>query len=122
MQHLVNQLAKELEVPGIRIFANEIAKYDDGINLTIGEPDFSTPELVKQAGINAISNNLTGYSHNAGLYRLRESVANFFEEIYSLSYNPETEIIITNGVSEGIDSVFRTILSEGDEVIIPAPI
>lgn len=122
MQHLVNQLAKELEVPGIRIFANEVAKYDDGINLTIGEPDFSTPERVKQAGIDAISNHLTRYSHNAGLYRLRESVAKFFRETYSFTYDPETEIIITNGVSQGIDSVLRTILSEGDEVIIPAPI
>lgn len=122
MQRLINQKAKKLKVPGIRIFANEVVKYDDGINLTIGEPDFNTPGNVKKAGVKAITNDLTGYSHNAGLYRLRESVAQFFKETYSFSYNPETEIIITNGVSEGIDSVLRTILCEGDEVIIPAPI
>lgn len=122
MINKVNERVKAIAVPGIRVFANQVAAFEDGINLTIGEPDFSTPERVKQAGIDAITNNLTGYSHNAGLLELRQSVANFFEDTYGFSYDPEHEIVITIGASEGIDSVLRTILTEGDEVIIPAPV
>lgn len=122
MLNMINSRVLDLEVPGIRVFSNQVAQYDDGINLTIGEPDFPTPEKVKQAGINAITNNLTGYSHNAGLLELRESVSLFFEEKYGFYYNPKNEIVITTGASEGIDSVLRTILQEGDEVILPAPI
>lgn len=122
MINKINDKVKEIEVPGIRVFANRVAEFKDGINLTIGEPDFPTPENIKQAAITAINNSLTGYSHNAGLFDLRHSVATYFQKKYSFSYNPETEIVITNGASEGIDSILRTILSEGDEVIIPAPI
>lgn len=122
MLHKVNDRVKDIRVPGIRIFANKVAQFADGINLTIGEPDFSTPESVKKAGMEAIQNNSTRYSHNAGLLKLRESVANFFEDTYHFRYDPETEIVITIGASEGIDSILRTILVEGDEVIIPAPI
>lgn len=111
-----------LEVPGIRQFSNQLIHFPDAVNLTIGQPDFPTPEAVKRAGIRAIEDNQTGYSHNAGLLGLRQAAAAFFKDTYGFSYNPETEIIITNGASEGIDSVFRTILEEGDEVIIPAPI
>lgn len=112
----------DIEVPGIRLFSNKVVKFKDGINLTIGEPDFPTPENVKQAGIDAIRNNLTKYSHNAGLPKLRETVSQYFNDRYKFYYNPETEIVITTGASEGIDSVLRTILLEGDEVILPAPI
>lgn len=122
MLRFVNEHVKEIAVPDIRKFSNEVTQYADGINLTIGEPDFPTPDIVKQAGIESIQNDLTSYSHNAGLIELRRSVANFFEEKYSFSFCPESEIIITNGASEGIDSVLRTILSPGDEVIITAPI
>lgn len=122
MINKVNKSVKLMGIPGIRVFANKIAGYEDGINLTIGEPDFPTPDRVKQAGINAINNNLTGYSHNSGLLELREKVALFFEGKYNCRYNAQSEIVITNGASEGIDSILRTILSEGDEIIIPAPI
>lgn len=122
MINRVNKRIKDLEVPGIRVFSNEVMQYPDGVNLTIGEPDFPTPERVKQAGIEAIKNNLTGYSHNAGLLELREKVSLFFEEKYKFHYDPVTEIVITTGASEGIDSILRTILNEGDEVIMPAPI
>lgn len=118
----VNQEVIDIEVPGIRVFSNRVTQYEDGVNLTIGEPDFSTPENIKRVGIEAIHKNHTGYTHNAGLLELREAVASFFYDQYHLSYNPENEIIITNGVSQGIDSILRTILQPGDEVIIPAPI
>src|SRR5699024_9594083 len=121
MLNQINPIVKNIHVPGIRVFANEVAKYENGINLTIGQPDFPTPESIKQAGIQAIQHNLTGYSHNAGLISLRRAVSGFFEDKYDFYYNPENEIVITNGASEAIDSVLRTILLPGDEVILPVP-
>lgn len=118
----INSRAKDLEVPGIRKFANQLVNFPNAVNLTIGQPDFPTPASVKEAGIRAIEQNLTGYSHNAGLLELREAVNAFFSTKYGFSYDPENEIVITNGASEAIDSIFRTILEEGDEVILPAPI
>ncbi|MFJ7970380.1 aminotransferase class I/II-fold pyridoxal phosphate-dependent enzyme [Psychrobacillus sp. NPDC096389] len=118
----INPRAKALEVPGIRQFSNQLVNFPDAINLTIGQPDFPTPISVKEAGIRAIEQDLTGYSHNAGLLELREAVSHFFITKYGFSYDPQHEVVITNGASEGIDSIFRTILEEGDEVILPAPI
>lgn len=117
----INQRVTKLDIPGTRQFSNRVSVFRDGINFTIGEPDIPTPQTVKKAAIKAIENNQTGYSHNAGLFELRESVSNFFKDIYDVKYNPEDEIVITTGASEGLRSVFETILSEGDEVIIPAP-
>jgi aminotransferase len=118
----INAKVKEIGLPGIREFFNRVSQYEDGINFTIGEPDFATPETVKQAGITAINENKTGYSNNAGLLELREAVVNFFSDRYGFAYNPENEVVITTGASEGIDSILRTILVEGDEVILPTPI
>lgn len=117
----INPRAQSLKIPGTRQFSNQLVNYPDAINLTIGQPDFPTPLSVKEAGIRAIEQNLTGYSHNAGLLELRSAVNSFFSDKYGFSYDIEREIIITNGASEAIDAVFRTILEEGDEVILPAP-
>ena len=118
----INPRANALKVPGTRQFSNQLVNYPDAINLTIGQPDFPTPLSVKEAGIRAIEQNLTGYSHNAGLLELREAVNTFFTNKYGFSYDPQHEIVVTNGASEAIDTIFRTILAEGDEVILPAPI
>lgn len=117
----INPRAQALKIPGTRQFSNQLVLYPDAVNLTIGQPDFPTPTSVKEAGIRAIEQNLTGYSHNAGLLELRNAVNSFFFDKYGFSYDLQSEIIITNGASEAIDAVFRTILVEGDEVILPAP-
>ena len=122
MSITINARAQRLVIPGIRQFANQLVYYPDAINLTIGQPDFPTPDSVKEAGIKAISSNQTGYSHNSGLPELRIAIRDFFADSYGLDYNSETEVVVTNGASEAIDSVFRTILEEGDEVILPAPL
>ena len=121
MSLTINERITKIEVSGIRQFSNQLVHYPDAVNLTIGQPDFPTPQAVKQAGIDAINNNQTGYSHNAGLIELRNAVSRFFTEKYNFTYKAETEIIVTIGASEAIDNVFRTILEEGDEVILPAP-
>jgi aminotransferase len=121
MSMKLNKRVESIQISGIRQFANQIPAYPDAVNLTIGQPDFPTPEAVKQAGAEAIGNDQTSYTHNAGAMELRRAVQSFFKDSYGLSYRAEDEIIVTNGASEGLDSVFRTILEEGDEVILPAP-
>jgi aminotransferase len=122
MKLTINEKVEMIPVPGIRQFSNKLVDFPDAVNLTIGQPDFPTPEAVKKAGMKAIENNETGYSHNAGLIELRQAVSSFFKDKYGFFYNPENEIVITNGASEAIDSAFRTILSPGDEVILPTPL
>lgn len=117
----INSRIEAIEISGIRQFSNQMINFPDAINLTIGQPDFPTPEAVKLAAIEAIQNNQTSYTHNAGLPELREEIASFFRDSYDLHYDAKTEIIVTNGASEGLDSLFRAILQEGDEVILPAP-
>lgn len=99
-----------------------VSHVDDLISFTIGQPDFPTPEHVKKAGIAAIEQNFTSYTHNAGTIELREAACNFVEKKYGLHYMPESEMIVTAGASEAIDIAFRTILIEGSEVILPGPI
>ncbi|MFS0778825.1 aminotransferase A [Neobacillus sp. 3P2-tot-E-2] len=122
MEHLINTKVQELEVSGIRKFYNMVSHIDDVISLTIGQPDFPTPEHVKQAGIKAIEENFTSYTHNAGISELRTVACDFVAKKYGLTYEPDSEVIVTVGASEAIDITFRTILAEGTEVILPGPI
>ncbi|MDQ0155827.1 aminotransferase A [Robertmurraya andreesenii] len=122
MEHLINHNVKNIEISGIRKFFNLVAGTKDLISLTIGQPDFPTPEHVKIAGKKAIDENFTSYTHNAGIFELREAAAQFVKEKYDLEYDAETEIITTVGASEAIDITFRTILEEGTEVILPGPV
>lgn len=99
-----------------------VADVKDMVSLTIGQPDFPTPEHVKEAGKKAIDENITTYTHNAGLIKLRKAAADFYCKKYNVDYSAEHEAIITVGASEAIDITFRTILEEGCEVIIPGPV
>ncbi|WP_281657909.1 aminotransferase A [Halobacillus sp. Cin3] len=122
MEHLINPAVKNIEISGIRRFFNMVSRYEDVVSLTIGQPDFPTPDTVKQAGIQAIENNQTSYTHNAGLIELRRAVQHHAAASYGLSYDAEQEIIITVGASEALDLSLRTILHPGDEVILPGPV
>ncbi|MEH7251768.1 aminotransferase A [Neobacillus niacini] len=122
MEHLINANVQNIEVSGIRKFYNMVSHIDDVISFTIGQPDFQTPEHVKLAGIKAIEENFTSYTPNAGISELRIAACNFVKKKYGLSYEPESEVIVTIGASQAIDISFRTILTEGSEVILPAPI
>lgn len=122
MEHLVNSRVKQIELSGIRKFFNMVVDYEDVISLTIGQPDFDTPEHVKNAGIEAIQQNFTTYTHNAGFIQLREAASHFLFKKYGLTYSPENEVIVTVGASQAIDCTFRTLLEEGSEVILPSPV
>jgi aminotransferase len=122
VEHLINKKVKEIEISGIRKFFNMVAGVEGMVSLTIGQPDFATPDHVKEAGKRAIDENQTTYTHNAGFLELRKAAANFYIEKYGPAYSPETEVIITSGASEAIDIVFRTILEPAAEVILPGPV
>ncbi len=118
----MNNRVKQLQISGIRTFFNMVSQYEDVLSLTIGQPDFLTPDHVKEAGKQAIDQNLTSYTHNAGTIELRKAASQFIQQKYNLTYNPENEVIVTVGASQAIDIAFRTILDEGSEVILPGPV
>src|SRR5699024_319389 len=101
---------------------NQVMENPDIINLTFGQPDFPTPGYIKEAGKQALDDDQTSYTTNAGIPELRQAASDYLQELYGLSYRPEDEILVTAGASEGIDIVLRTILTPGSEVLMPAPI
>lgn len=121
MEDKVNGRVRSIQISGIRRFFNKVKDYPGAVSLTIGQPDFPTPQHVKDAGKAAIDHNYTAYTANAGLLELRQAIAGYVAEKYDLHYDPETEVITTVGASEAIDLAFRTILEPGDEVILPGP-
>lgn len=121
MKHILNPQVQQIEISGIRQFAEKINTYSNVISLTIGQPDFPTPEHIKEAGKLAIDQNMTSYAHTAGLLELREAASDYFSSKYGLNYNAKDEILVTNGATEAIFIALRTILNEGDEVLLPTP-
>nr|WP_206529469.1 aminotransferase A [Brevibacillus sp. SYP-B805] len=119
---MINQRVREIQISGIRRFANMVAQVPDAISLTIGQPDFETPEHIKEAAVTAIGNNRTVYTPNAGLPELRQAASGYMKNKYRLTYDPANEIIVTIGASQALDIAMRTILEEGCEVILPGPV
>lgn len=121
MKLTLNSNSKFLRAPSIRQFSSRIKNINDCVNLTIGQPDFPMPDVVKQAYINAISEDKTSYSHNKGLTETRQAISQYFKRRYGFLYSEE-EIIVTNGASEALDTSLRSIIEPGDEILIPGPI
>ena len=94
---------------------------DDVISLGIGEPDFTTPEPLLQAGIESLRRGETHYTSNSGLIELRSAVAEQLARLYGLTYEPDGEILITVGVSEALYLALAATINPGDEVILPEP-
>ena len=103
------KMARELKAQGI-----------DVISLSLGEPDFDTPEPLKQAGIDAINANDTHYTPVAGTVRVREAISKKFKRDNGLDYAPD-QILVSNGAKQSIANVVLSIVNPGDEVILPAP-
>lgn len=94
---------------------------DDVISLGIGEPDFTTPEPILEAGIEALRNGETHYTSNAGIYELREAIADLLEEKYQVVYDPADEVVVSVGVSEALYLALTAVINPGEEIIIPTP-
>jgi aminotransferase len=92
------------------------------IHLEIGRPDFNTPEHIVEAAVKALRDGKHHYSQNAGIPELRRAVAEKYRRDYGLEYDPESEIVITNGVAEGVYAVINALLDPGDQILIPDPV
>lgn len=112
-----------LEVPfsGIRKFFDIAASMHDVVSLGVGEPDFVTPWSVREAAIYSLERGQTTYTSNYGLLELRCEIAKYLKKRYSVEYNPDSEILVTVGVSEGLDLAMRVLLNPGEEVLVPEP-
>jgi aminotransferase len=117
----LSTVVQSLKPSGIRQFFDIVATRRDCISLGVGEPDFVTPQVVIDHAIQALRDGYTHYTGNAGLPSLRREIARYLEKEYGLSYNPEKEILVTVGVSQGVDLAFRALLNPGDGVLYPEP-
>lgn len=116
-----NQRLNGIKPSSILAFNEQISSIPDIIKLTVGEPDFNTPEHVKAAGIRSIENNESHYTSSSGRLDLRKAMADFLAKKYDVHYDPEKEIVATAGATGGIFSSLTALLNPGDEVIIPVP-
>ncbi|MCC5804531.1 aminotransferase [Rossellomorea vietnamensis] len=117
----IAQSVKNLKPSGIRKFFDLAANMEGVISLGVGEPDFITSWTVREAAILSLEQGYTSYTANAGLLELREKIARYMKEGYSVDYDPKTEIIVTVGASQALDISMRAIIDQGDEVIIVEP-
>ncbi|MEN3240104.1 aminotransferase class I/II-fold pyridoxal phosphate-dependent enzyme [Fructilactobacillus sanfranciscensis] len=102
-------------------FSEKISKIPDLVKLTLGEPDFATPKHVKQAAIAAIDDDESHYTATWGRIETRKAAADFLKNKYDVDYDPETQLVITNGVTEAMYDSLATFIEEGDEVLVPTP-
>ena len=106
---------------GIRKFFDIAAQMDDVISLGVGEPDFITPWSIRESCVYGLERGYTSYTANRGMPELRNEISRHYNRNFNLDYNPDTEILVTVGVSEALDIALRAVLNVGDEVLIPEP-
>ncbi|ABS54527.1 aminotransferase, class I and II [Methanoregula boonei 6A8] len=121
MRNFVSDRARDIPPSGIRKFFDLALTMSDVISLGVGEPDFRTPWNICEAGIYSVEQGATSYTPNRGLQTLRRALAIHLANRYQLRYSPDDEMIITTGVSEGLDIAIRAIVNPGDEVLIAEP-
>ena len=120
-QSVLSDRVTGLRPSGIRKFFDIAATMKDVISLGIGEPDFTTPAPILEAGIQSLRAGDTHYTSNAGILELRQAIATNLENLYGVRYDPVDEIIVTIGVSEALYLATTALLNPGDEVVIPTP-
>lgn len=116
-----NKQLDKIQVSLIRQFDQAISTIPGILRLTLGEPDFTTPEHVKEAAKRAIDQNQSYYTGMSGLLTLRQAASDFVREKYQLDYAPENEILVTIGATEALSATLTAILEKGDKVLLPAP-
>lgn len=121
MKYSISKVVQELQPSGIRAFFDLVLGMKDVISLGVGEPDFVTPWNIRESAIFSLEQGRTSYTSNKGLMKLRMQISHFLKNRYGLTYDADNEILITVGVSEGLDLSMRAILNPGDKVLIPEP-
>ena len=117
----ISKKVDALAPSGIRAFFDLVLGMKDVISLGVGEPDFVTPWHIREKAIYSLEKGYTSYTSNKGMIELRKEISHFLEKRFGLVYDPEEEILITVGVSEGLDLAMRAMLNPGDKVLIPLP-
>lgn len=118
---LISKKCIKLKPSGIRKFFDIAATMDNVISLGVGEPDFHTPWTVRQTAISTLEKGKTVYTANSGLIELRKTICGYIKRKIGVEYQPESELIVTVGGSEGIDLGIRALIDPGDEVLIVEP-
>ena len=118
---MILERVREMPPSGIRKYFDLVNEMEDVISLGVGEPDFVTPWKVREAGIYSLEEGSTHYTSNSGMPELRDEISEYLDRKFDLKYDPEEEILVTVGGSEGIDLALRCLVGVGDEVIIPEP-
>ena len=117
----LNPCVTEIKPSGIRKYFSIAEEMDNVISLGVGEPDFLTPWHIRQRGIETLEKGATRYSANAGLLELRKEISSFYSNKYFVSYDYNSEVMVTVGGSEGIDMCIRSLVCPGDEVLVVEP-
>ena len=118
---LIAKKCIEMKPSGIRKFFDLAAQREGVISLGVGEPDFQTPWNVREAAITALEKGKTKYTANSGLGELRSAISKYINRKMGISYDPDHEVVVTVGGSEGIDIAIRALIDPGDEVLIVEP-
>ena len=121
MREFIARRIANVPPSGIRRFFDIAATMDDVISLGIGEPDFVTPLPILEAGISSLRKGETHYTSNSGILELRQALSIHLERLYGVQYDPESELLITVGVSEALYLALTAVVDPGDEVIVPTP-
>ncbi|UQS82524.1 aminotransferase class I/II-fold pyridoxal phosphate-dependent enzyme [Bombilactobacillus folatiphilus] len=121
LRNVTNQTLATIQPSAIRKFDQEISQIPGIIKLTLGEPDLNTPEHVKQAAIASIAQDDSHYSAPKGKMSLRQAISAYLRRKQNITYDPETEIIVTVGATEALTATIFSLVNPGDEVIIPTP-
>jgi aminotransferase len=117
----ISKRTNQLSPSGIRKFFDLLASIEGVISLGVGEPDYATPWHIVESAIESLEKGQTMYTSNLGMPELRQELARYLQSHYGLDYHPDTELLITVGVSEALDLAMRAIINPGDEVIMPDP-
>ena len=117
----ISQSVQTVPASGIRKYFDLVSQLKDVVTLGVGEPDFVTPWRIREAAMYALERGYTSYTSNYGIIELRRAISDKLAAEEKLRYDPENQILITVGVSEGMDLALRAILNPGDEVIVPEP-
>jgi aminotransferase len=121
MKNYISKTVEAMKPSGIRAFFDLVLGMKDVVSLGVGEPDFVTPWEIREAGITSLEQGFTSYTSNKGLLKLRLAIHNYLKNTFGISYSPEHEILITVGVSEGVDLALRAIMNPGDKIMVPMP-
>jgi aminotransferase len=121
LRNRLNATVRDIPRSGIRDFFDIVTTMKDVISLGIGEPDFDTPWHVRESTVFALERGVTHYTSNLGYLDLRRALARYVRKVFAAEYNPESEVLITVGVSEALDLALRALINPGDEVLYHEP-